>query len=144
MPYLHHRHYPLSPVIPANTSQAAPVSTPWPLTDGILHSIKVRIPPGHNGLTGFRVTYQGQQIMPWSNFAWEIGSGTTEGYAWDEEIMASGVVLICYNTDFTAHQFFATADITPRLPDPPHHASHPVNLPAPGALELAAIAGLSG
>lgn len=144
MAFIHYEYWPLSPTIAKGRPPSNPVSTPWPIVQGHLHSITVRVPAGHNGLTGFRITYNGQQIMPWSNFAWEIGSGDVFTYRWEEEIMATGLVLICYNTDITPHQFFAQAEIQPVLGTPPGAVAGSPGLAIPSAAAQAAIAALSG
>ena len=144
MGYLHHQYWPLSPVIPKNTAVGSAISTAWPIVQGHLYNIKVRVPAGHNGLTGFRITYLGQQIMPWSNLAWEIGSGDTFVYEWDEQMMATGLALVCYNTDIVAHQFFATADIVPQLGDDAGSVAGTYSPGEPDAAVLAAIGALTG
>jgi hypothetical protein len=144
MAYIHHRHYPLSPIIGAKTPVAAAVSTPFPLVAGVLHSMRIQIPSGHNGVTGVRITYQGQQIMPWSNLAWLVGSGDTFTLAWDAEVMDTGLAVVAYNLDLVPHQFWLLADVTP------HQGANPGATPAiaataaPPASMLASIAGLAG
>jgi hypothetical protein len=144
MAYIHHRHYPLSPSIPAKTPVAAAVSTPFPLVAGVLHSMRIQIPSGHGGATGVRITYQGQQIMPWSNLAWLVGSGDTFTLPWDGEVMDTGLAVVAYNLDLVAHQFWLLADVTPHQGQAPGHAPEIAATAAPPAAMLTAIAGLAG
>jgi hypothetical protein len=113
--FLHHQYWPLNPTIPKLRAASNPLSTPWPVVQGHLHGFKVMIPSGHNGNTGFKITYNGQQIVPWGNNSWLTWDGDVLDLDWDSEIMASGLAFVAYNTDRSAHQFFAYADITPDL-----------------------------
>jgi hypothetical protein len=113
--YLHHQYWPLNPTIPAKRPASNPLVTAWPVVAGHLHRVKVMIPAGHNGNTGFRITYQGQQIIPWGNNSWLTWDGDVLDLDWDQEVMASGLAFAAWNTDRSAHQFFAYADITPDL-----------------------------
>lgn len=144
MAYIHHRQYPLSPVIAGKTSIAAATTTQWPVTQGHLHSIRIQIPSGHNGVTGIRITYQGQQIMPWSNLAYLVGSGDTFNLPWDAEIMATGLAVVAYNTDLVSHQFWLLADITPDLGQPPAPYAGPADAASTPRGLLAAVAAMAG
>lgn len=144
MSYIHHQYWPLSPVIAKNRSSSNPVSTPWPIVQGILHSVVIQIPAGHNGLTGVKVTFNGQQIIPWSNNAWLVGSGDTFDFSWGQEIMATGLALVAYNTDISPHQFFAYADIEPILGTPPAEVGTSGDLALGNDTMLTAVASLAG
>jgi len=144
MPYIHHRYYPLSPTIAAKTSQANATTTPWPVTQGRLHSVRIQIPSGHNGVTGIRITYLGQQIIPWSNNSYLVGSGDTFTLAWDAEIMPNGLAVVAFNTDLVPHQFWLLADITPDLGQAPGPHASPVDALAVPDSALAAVAAMSG
>lgn len=144
MAYLHHKYYPLSPVVPAGTAVAAALSFPFPLETGHLHGMQVQIPAGHNGLTGVRILYLGQQVIPWSNYAWLVGSGDNFTFAWDAEVMATGLTVQAYNTDLTAHQLFLRADLTPDYPGPPSPYTAGLTAAPPSAATLAAVSTLAG
>lgn len=115
MSYLHHQYWPLQPVVPARTASSSPTTTVFPVVAGHLYSVRFQIPAGHNGLTGIKLTYQGQQIIPWGSSLWLIGSGDVFDIDWDQDIMGSGLAVVTYNTDLVAHQFFVYADLVPTL-----------------------------
>lgn len=142
--FIHHKYFPFSPIVPAKTAPAAAITTPMPLEYGHLHGIEVQIPAGHNGLTGVRFTYQGQQIIPWSNLAWLVGSGDRFMFTWDAEIMPYGLAMITYNTDLVPHQFFARADLTPHLGESPHAVAAAQLAGVPSAALVARISALTG
>lgn len=144
MAFLHHQYWPISPVINAGVTAAAPSVSAWPITQGHLHSIMIMIPDGHNGQTGVKITYQQQQIIPWSNNAWLIASGQTLTFSWEEEIMATGLDLVAYNTDTVPHQFFAYADVVPQLGEAPASVAGGGLLSAPSPQGLVTIGALSG
>lgn len=92
-------------VVPKATPIAAPiiVQTPWP--HGELVGIEVKIPDGHNGLTGFRLLLANGQAIPATAGAWITGNDdeldwNTVGYpnsgAWSVQ---------AYNTDAFDHVF---------------------------------------
>jgi hypothetical protein len=144
MAYLHHRLMPISPVIAARTPASSPVSVNWPLVYGTLHNIRIQIPAGHNGLTGCRITYLGQEIIPWSNNAWLVGSGDVFNVPWEAEIMNYGVAFTAFNTDLVPHQFFAYADITPFVGAASGYELATVARPGPPASILARAAAMHG
>lgn len=144
MAFIHHQLWPLSPVIPAGTPASSPVSTPWNIVQGHCDGFRVQVPNGHNGLTGFKIVYNGQQIIPWSNNAWLVGSGDTFSLPWGEEIMATGLVFTAYNTDLVAHQFWALADVRPVLGEAPASFASTIGPSLPSPATLRAVAALTG
>jgi hypothetical protein len=112
------RLYYLTPQIPAGTPQSAPVSTPWPLEDNQLIKISIEVPDGHCGLTGVRILWSQQQIVPFANNSFFVANDRTIDYQFDDYITSSGLVVQGFNTDIFPHTFYITALIT--------------NLPLPG------------
>ena len=85
------------------------VAIPW----SILHTISVRVPPGHQGTTGVCVTFNNLPILPWSNTpTWLTLNDETVAYSVEAEITGKLAVL-SYNTDQVAHSFFMRFEYTP-------------------------------
>jgi hypothetical protein len=57
-------------------------------TDGIMTRIEVKIPDGHAGLTGIRIFYGNQQVLPRTGPGFLRGNATT--YATDVDNLPSG------------------------------------------------------
>lgn len=106
------RLYYLSPLTPAGTSIAAPLSTSWPLEDAQLKRVVITVPPGHNGLTGIRVLWSGQQIIPWANNQFLVANGRTIEVNFDDYMTIMGLVVVTYNTDVFDHTFYLEATVT--------------------------------
>lgn len=112
------RFYEQSILVPANTPIAAPVTQAWPLEETTLRKITITIPDGHNGLTGVRVLWAGQQIIPWANNSYIIANNRVIDVAFDDYITATGLVIGGFNTDVFPHTFYLEATVT----DKPAHA----------------------
>lgn len=106
---------PLSVAVPALTQQSSPVSVAYPIVQGHLKSFRIKIPSGHYGRTGLRITYQGTQIFPWALTGFYVGDGETFNVAWEDEIMATGLRVQAFNTDRTAHTFYLLAEVWPAV-----------------------------
>lgn len=61
-------------VVPKATPKAAPLETLTPWNPGELVGIEVKIPDGHNGLTGFRLLLAHAQAIPYTAGAWITGN----------------------------------------------------------------------
>ena len=101
--------------VPAGTLAAAPLSVAWSLYPGWVEFFLIDIPRGHSGLTGVRLVYQQTPVIPFDLTAWLIGSGQRFNVPWQDEIMATGLVVQCYNTDRYPHTFYLWADNDPYL-----------------------------
>jgi hypothetical protein len=122
---------------PAGTPIATPVTTPWPLEDNQLLSIEIDVPDGHCGLTGIRILQASQQIVPHANNSYFVANDKNTVYPFDDQITATGLVIVTYNTDVFDHKFYLTAVVT-NLPLPElaqseefTAASTETNAPAP-------------
>lgn len=109
------RFYFLNPLIPANTPIATPVTTPWALAGEHLAYINITVPDGHNGLTGIRILWSGQQIIPWANNQYLIANNRTVPITVDEDISESGLSVVAYNTDVFDHNFYLEALVADRV-----------------------------
>lgn len=85
-----------------------------------LHSIKVAVPAGHNGLTGYAVQFNGIHIIPWPR--WGIAGTTTTPYViannetnvYELETEVDTTLQVKgYNTDYYAHTIYLTLTYTP-------------------------------
>lgn len=98
--------------VPAGTTAAAPLTQTLDLGMAILDSLRVRIPPGPSGLTGFAMTLAGTRIVPWGGAAdWFIGDDETEVFPVDIEV-GNGLQLVGFNTDVFDHAFYLLATVT--------------------------------
>jgi hypothetical protein len=116
---VHYQYWPLSPAVPAGTTEAAPQVTPWLIVQGHLKQVRVKVPAGHAGLTGYRIVYQDQQIAPWSNYFWWTTDNDTDTWQWGDEIMATGLAFQAFNTDTVPHVFWCLAEIWPTVEPAP-------------------------
>lgn len=98
--------------VPAGTPQAAPVDAPLALEDAQLRGMDITIPDGHNGLTGLRILWSGQQIVPWGNNSFIVANNRTIHVDFNDYITISGVVFEAFNTDVFAHSFYIELTIT--------------------------------
>jgi hypothetical protein len=112
---VHWQYWPITVTPAPGTQPAAPHDRTWNFTQGILAAIQIQIPAGHNGRTGIRIVYHGTVIIPWSLSGWIIASGETFTFDWDDEIMATGLVVETYNTDITPHNFYLRAKVLPTV-----------------------------
>jgi hypothetical protein len=92
----------VAPVSPKNTPASSPTVTDVPINTCLLWRIEVRIPPGHQGLTGLALVDSGVVIVPFesSSEPWLIGDDDDLRYNYDKQLGAN-VVLWTYNTDDT-------------------------------------------
>lgn len=128
--------------VPANTPATAPVSQGWTLYPGYVHSFRIQIPRGHNGMTGLRLVYMGTPIIPFSLTSWLIGDGDTFTVPYEDQIMNTGLRIQAYNTDAWPHTFYLYADDDPHLPGQPPPGTIPRNTSLTAPANRAAIAAM--
>ncbi len=105
----------VEPSCPANTAPAAYSITPAGITTVLLHRVEVRIPAGHQGLTGIALVDSGSFVVPYAeaSAAWLIGDDDLLEYDYEKEIGAN-VNLATYNTDtVNAHAWQVRLIYTP-------------------------------
>lgn len=107
------QYSPLQITAPAGTAQATPVSKSWTLYPGWVHSFRIDIPAGHQGLTGVRLMYCGTPVIPFHPTRYLIGNGDTFNVPWEDEIMAWNLSAQAFNTDVFDHTFYLWADVDP-------------------------------
>jgi len=108
-----YRVYQFQVTTPPSTEIATPLSTAWPLDDGSLISVNLIIPPGHNGLTGFRILMAEQEILPWGSSGWIIGNDRNVNYPVNTEISGTELAIQTYNTDIWQHTHYLEAVLDP-------------------------------
>jgi hypothetical protein len=92
----------VNPVSPINTASSSPTVTDVPVNTCQLWRVEVRIPPGHQGLTGLALVDSGVVIVPYesSSQPWLIGDDDLLTYPYDKQLGAN-VVIWTYNVDDT-------------------------------------------
>jgi hypothetical protein len=106
------RLYPLTVVTPKATPIGAPQATPWPLEDANLLRVEITVPSGHNGLTGIRLLWANQQVIPFGNNSYLVANDRTIVVEFNDYMTASGLVVGTYNTDIYDHSHYLLATIT--------------------------------
>ena len=111
--------------IPANTPKATPVTLPISMPPRIVRAVRVRIPPGPEGTTGFALSMAGTAIIPSNAGAYYVGDD--EAFVWplDNQPDSGAWQVRGYNTDTNPHtiQFTFLLDLPQRpatggLPSP--------------------------
>jgi len=117
---------------PAGTAIATPQVTNLPPSEEIVTILEIVIPGGHVGLTGIKIFYGNDQVLPWRGSDWIIAND--EKLEWEIEGLPTGSAWKAqtYNTDAYAHSHYLRFHVDD-LPDP---------IPAP-QLALANIVGAS-
>lgn len=62
--------YAFAPTITAHTPIAAPLTLKMTMPSRIVRSLNILVPPGPQGFMGFRISYSGQQIIPFNTGQW--------------------------------------------------------------------------
>ena len=80
----------------------------------LLHRLEVRIPPGHQGMTGIALIDSGSFVVPYSPSApaWLIGDDDDLSYQYGRELGAN-VQLATYNTGTFVHAWQVRMIYTP-------------------------------
>jgi hypothetical protein len=105
----------VAPEAPSGTAVDSPTSTPVNLPAfSWLWRMEVRIPAGHQGVTGLALVDGNQFIIPFANPgpAWLIGDNDLLGYPYDKEV-GSSVVLLAYNNGNFDHSWQVRLIYTP-------------------------------
>jgi hypothetical protein len=103
------------PSAPSGTTVDAPTSTPVNLPAfSWLWRVEVRIPAGHQGVTGLALVDGTQFIVPFANPgpAWLIGDDDLLEYPYDKEV-GSSVVMLAYNNGSFDHAWQVRLIYTP-------------------------------
>lgn len=95
--------------VPANTAETSAVSSAVTLGQVELDEVRIRIPPGHAGLTGVQVLIGGEAIAPWGQASeWFVGDDEHEIFQIGLGV-AERVTIRAFNADETyQHTFYLT------------------------------------
>lgn len=95
--------------VAANTSAGSPQEETLKLTAGVIHELKLEIPPGHVGLTGISFWIAGHPVFPSTAGQWFKGDNRELRFREWYKIKTSlnKMTIKAYNTDDTyAHTFY--------------------------------------
>ena len=104
----------VDPSCTAGTPASAYTLTPAGIATVLLHKMQVRIPPGHQGVTGLALVDSGSFVIPFSGDtpAWLIGDDDDLTYAYERELGAN-VQIATYNTGTYNHAWQVRLVYTP-------------------------------
>lgn len=92
--------------IPAHTPSTAPVVLPCHFPARKVEQIYWRVPAGHVGLTGFRVSMGGVQVFPANIGGWIIANGEQETWPVKDTPDSGAWDMTAYNTGNVQHSVF--------------------------------------
>lgn len=92
----------VTPTCTANTAASAYTTTPAGIATVMLWRMEVRVPAGHQGLTGIALVDGGAFVIPYTSGgpAWITDDNQLLEYPYNKELGAT-VTLATYNTDTT-------------------------------------------
>jgi len=96
--------YTLAVPVPANTTVAAPLVTPWDVDNSTLDKVEMAFTRGGAFLVGVRLKYSRQIIVPWSattnaaSNSWVVGSAETVAIPVNFDV-DGGLSIETYNLD---------------------------------------------
>jgi len=99
--------------IPAGTPIATPASAPITLPQYVIEAIEITIPPGPNGLMGFRLTNAGQQVIPYGSNDWIIGNNQIKEWPLSNQITSGSWGVTGYNTGTYDHSIYLNFLVSP-------------------------------
>lgn len=106
------RYVAVTVTTPAGTAIAAPQTTAVNLGDVILLGVQLKIPPGHAGATGWKLTEAGNALVPWQDGGgWVIGDDDDLWFDVNSEV-AGGLAIVTYNVGAYPHTHYAIAKVT--------------------------------
>jgi hypothetical protein len=97
---------PFALTVPAQTLAVAPVTFPTDLGYYTVSAVSVVLPPGLNGLVGFRFTSGDLAMVPASATDWIIGSGETLEWSMSGQIETGAWQVVAYNTGIYDHTIY--------------------------------------
>lgn len=92
--------------IPTHTAIAAPVRLPCTMPPRRVELFHWRVPAGHNGLTGFRLSMGGVQVFPANIGSWIIANGEQDTWPVKDMPDSGAWDITAYNTGNNPHQLF--------------------------------------
>lgn len=100
------RIYEFTLTVPAGTLQSAPLTVSANTEDNELVTVELEIPPGHNGLTGTRVTKSGVPLIPFSANSWITANDYVHTFPVGDYVQTADLRLQAYNTGTYPHTFY--------------------------------------
>lgn len=99
--------------VPAMTASMSPTTQSVELGWCFLHEVEVLTPPGHNGYTGYNVTFNGLSIVPFTSTpTFIVANAETTAFRVDTEV-DQFLSVTGYNTDQYSHSFYFRFFYTP-------------------------------
>lgn len=127
--------------MPAGTAVATPASQVVATVGQWIARVRLTIPSGHNGFTGWQLQLAGTVVVPYSGSSFVIGSDTELVFDVNRWANEGQLVMLGYNTGVWPHAFHVLFDAYPTEPSLPVSAAIDTSSTAV-ADTTAAVAGL--
>lgn len=101
--------------VPAGTPASAPEFAAFTVPGGAVTTVRLTVPTGHNGLTGFALFLAGTAVIPYGGDSWVIASGQEFVFQVNREVPDGQLQVAGYNTGTYPHTFHVLADWVPAL-----------------------------
>ncbi len=121
--------------VPAGTPKTAPVAVTVPVTGNWITKVRLIIPSGHNGFTGWQLLLAGTVVVPYTGTGWITASDHVFEFDVERWAEQGQLTMQGYNTGTYPHTFHAVADAYPQEPNPPVIASIAGSSPAAAATD---------
>lgn len=108
--------------VPAGTLPAAPAVFTLPTLGNWITQLRLTVPRGHNGVTGWRLLLSGSVIVPYFGGGWVIASDEVFTFQVNRWAETGQLVMQAYNQGTFNHTFHVVADAYPTEPVPPVQA----------------------
>lgn len=99
--------------IPAGTAKAAPQTADITSPAMLVERITVRVPPGPSGLMGFRLTVNGEQVIPLNLGAWIVTDDQVLDWALGDLPNSGAWQVTGYNTGTYDHTIYLDFELSP-------------------------------
>lgn len=117
------RQYTLT--LPPGTPQDHPVKQSMVMPARIVNTIQVIVPPGCNGVVGWRITNSGLPIIPYGSDPWVITSGETINWPISGAIDSGSWGIEGFNLGINLHSVYVRMLV---IPPAAGHGPAPVDL----------------
>lgn len=114
-------------LVPAGTSQAAPLTVDVSFPERVVTSVSWRVPPGPSGLMGWALTSAGAPVIPITPGTYLVADDQSDTWPLQGYLDSGNWQVTCYNTGAYPHTLYLTF-----LLDLPTAAPIPVP-PPPGS-----------
>jgi hypothetical protein len=129
--------------VPAGTPIAAPATLVVQNGPGWISLVRLTIPAGHNGLTGWALSLAGTLVIPYAGQSWVTGNDLHLEWPLNRWYNDGQLVVRAYNLGVFAHTFPCLLDWDAAEPGLSVEASIAANSPT-GPTAAAAVSGLTG